>query len=75
MCSQEGNLILEPGPLYAKDGDKNRSESISYKILRGLAVCILTKVSLESGRFHAIVGIQMDIPLCLSRERGQYLPD
>ncbi|KAJ3592977.1 hypothetical protein NHX12_005315 [Muraenolepis orangiensis] len=32
---EEGNLILEPGPLFARDGDKNRSEAISYKILRG----------------------------------------
>ncbi|KAL1007780.1 hypothetical protein UPYG_G00091500 [Umbra pygmaea] len=32
---EEGALALEPGPLYAKDGDKNRSEPISYKILRG----------------------------------------
>ncbi|KAG7276847.1 hypothetical protein CRUP_007984, partial [Coryphaenoides rupestris] len=32
---EDGNLILEPGPLYAKDGDKNRNEPISYKILRG----------------------------------------
>ncbi|XP_026234069.1 cadherin-related family member 5 [Anabas testudineus] len=32
---EEGPLVLEPGPLYAKDGDKNRSEQISYRILRG----------------------------------------
>lgn len=28
--------MLEPGPVYAKDGDKNRSEQINYRILRGL---------------------------------------
>lgn len=33
---QEGPLVLEPGPVFAKDGDKNRSELISYRILRGL---------------------------------------
>ncbi|XP_071394869.1 cadherin-related family member 5 [Centroberyx affinis] len=32
---EDGPLTLEPGPLFAKDGDKNRSEQISYKILRG----------------------------------------
>uniref|UniRef100_A0A8C5DT22 Cadherin-related family member 5-like n=1 Tax=Gouania willdenowi TaxID=441366 RepID=A0A8C5DT22_GOUWI len=32
---EEGPLVLEPGPLFAKDGDKNRSEQISYRILRG----------------------------------------
>lgn len=32
---QEGALVLEPGPVFAKDGDKNRSEQISYRILRG----------------------------------------
>ncbi|XP_037551141.1 uncharacterized protein cdhr5a [Nematolebias whitei] len=32
---QEGPLVLEPGPVFAKDGDKNRSEHISYKILQG----------------------------------------
>ncbi|CAG5848572.1 unnamed protein product, partial [Menidia menidia] len=31
---QEGPLVLEPGPVYAKDGDRNRSEQISYRILR-----------------------------------------
>lgn len=33
---QDGPLVLEPGPVFAKDGDKNRSEQISYRILRGL---------------------------------------
>ncbi|KAG5269993.1 hypothetical protein AALO_G00187440 [Alosa alosa] len=32
---QEGPLPLQPGPIYAKDGDKNRNEQISYKILKG----------------------------------------
>ncbi|XP_045564944.1 cadherin-related family member 5 [Salmo salar] len=32
---EDGALSLEPGPLYAKDGDRNRSELISYRILRG----------------------------------------
>ncbi|XP_010867403.1 cadherin-related family member 5 [Esox lucius] len=32
---EDGALVLDPGPLYAKDGDRNRSEQISYKILRG----------------------------------------
>ncbi|XP_029977836.1 cadherin-related family member 5-like [Sphaeramia orbicularis] len=32
---EDGPLVLEPGPVFAKDGDKNRSEQISYKILRG----------------------------------------
>ncbi|XP_068170070.1 cadherin-related family member 5 [Antennarius striatus] len=32
---EEGPLVLEPGPIFAKDGDKNRSEQISYRILRG----------------------------------------
>ncbi|XP_062237435.1 cadherin-related family member 5 [Platichthys flesus] len=32
---EEGPLVLEPGPLFARDGDKNRSEQISYRILRG----------------------------------------
>ncbi|XP_054627785.1 cadherin-related family member 5 isoform X1 [Dunckerocampus dactyliophorus] len=32
---EEGPLMLEPGPVFAKDGDKNRSEQISYRILRG----------------------------------------
>ncbi|CAB1426121.1 unnamed protein product [Pleuronectes platessa] len=31
----EGPLVLEPGPVFARDGDKNRSEQISYRILRG----------------------------------------
>uniref|UniRef100_A0A8C7ICK7 Cadherin domain-containing protein n=1 Tax=Oncorhynchus kisutch TaxID=8019 RepID=A0A8C7ICK7_ONCKI len=32
---QDGALSLEPGPLYAKDGDRNRSEMINYRIIRG----------------------------------------
>ncbi|KAL2088452.1 hypothetical protein ACEWY4_015351 [Coilia grayii] len=32
---QEGPLQLQPGPVYAKDGDKSRNEQISYKILKG----------------------------------------
>ncbi|KAL3065906.1 hypothetical protein OYC64_015947 [Pagothenia borchgrevinki] len=32
---EDGPLVLEPGPVFAKDGDKNRSEVISYRILRG----------------------------------------
>ncbi|XP_034049880.1 cadherin-related family member 5 isoform X2 [Thalassophryne amazonica] len=32
---EEGPLALEPGPVFARDGDKNRSEQISYRILRG----------------------------------------
>lgn len=32
---EEGPLMLEPGPVFARDGDKNRSEHISYRILRG----------------------------------------
>uniref|UniRef100_H3CE78 Cadherin domain-containing protein n=1 Tax=Tetraodon nigroviridis TaxID=99883 RepID=H3CE78_TETNG len=32
---EDGPLVLEPGPLFARDGDKNRSEQISYRILRG----------------------------------------
>lgn len=32
---QDGPLVLEPGPLFARDGDKNRSEQINYRILRG----------------------------------------
>uniref|UniRef100_A0A087X6P8 Cadherin domain-containing protein n=1 Tax=Poecilia formosa TaxID=48698 RepID=A0A087X6P8_POEFO len=32
---EEGPLVLEPGPVFARDGDKNRSEPISYRILRG----------------------------------------
>ncbi|CAM4532069.1 unnamed protein product [Leuciscus chuanchicus] len=32
---QEGALQLQPGPVYARDGDKSRNEEISYKIVRG----------------------------------------
>ncbi|CAL1604791.1 unnamed protein product [Knipowitschia caucasica] len=32
---EEGPLVLEPGPVFAKDGDRNLSEQISYKILKG----------------------------------------
>ncbi|XP_061565061.1 cadherin-related family member 5 [Cololabis saira] len=32
---EEGPLVLEPGPVFAKDGDRNRSEQISYRIMRG----------------------------------------
>ncbi|XP_060742811.1 cadherin-related family member 5 isoform X2 [Tachysurus vachellii] len=32
---QEGPLQLQPGPIYARDGDKSRNEEISYKIVRG----------------------------------------
>ncbi|XP_015227070.1 PREDICTED: cadherin-related family member 5 [Cyprinodon variegatus] len=32
---EEGPLVLEPGPVFARDGDRNRSEPISYRILRG----------------------------------------
>ncbi|XP_066504295.1 cadherin-related family member 5 isoform X2 [Hoplias malabaricus] len=32
---QEGPLQLQPGPVYARDGDKSRNEEISYKIVRG----------------------------------------
>ncbi|KAL6113579.1 uncharacterized protein ACO6RY_11823 [Pungitius sinensis] len=32
---EDGPLVLEPGPVFAKDGDKNRSEQIIYRILRG----------------------------------------
>lgn len=35
FLSKEGPLQLQPGPIYAKDGDKNRNEQISYKILKG----------------------------------------
>ncbi|XP_064193155.1 cadherin-related family member 5-like [Anguilla rostrata] len=39
---EDGDLPLEPGPLYAEDGDKDRDEQISYKIVRGN----------EAGIFH-----------------------
>ncbi|XP_032417645.1 cadherin-related family member 5 isoform X2 [Xiphophorus hellerii] len=32
---EEGPLVLEPGPVFARDGDRNRSEPISYRMLRG----------------------------------------
>ncbi|XP_036443275.1 cadherin-related family member 5 [Colossoma macropomum] len=32
---QDGPLQLQPGPIYARDGDKSRNEEISYKIVRG----------------------------------------
>ncbi|XP_072517051.1 cadherin-related family member 5 isoform X2 [Salminus brasiliensis] len=32
---QDGPLQLQPGPVYARDGDRNRNEEISYKIVRG----------------------------------------
>lgn len=32
---EDGPLVLEPGPVFAKDGDRNRSEQISYRILKG----------------------------------------
>ncbi|XP_035991767.1 cadherin-related family member 5 [Fundulus heteroclitus] len=32
---EEGPLVLEPGPVFARDGDRNRSEPISYRVLRG----------------------------------------
>ncbi|KAK9972639.1 hypothetical protein ABG768_025930 [Culter alburnus] len=32
---QDGALQLQPGPVYARDGDKSRNEEISYKIVRG----------------------------------------
>ncbi|KAF5906097.1 cadherin-related family member 5-like isoform X1, partial [Clarias magur] len=32
---QEGPLHLQPGPIYARDGDKSRNEVISYKIVKG----------------------------------------
>ncbi|XP_022525706.2 cadherin-related family member 5 isoform X2 [Astyanax mexicanus] len=32
---QEGPLQLQPGPVYARDGDRSRNEEISYKIVRG----------------------------------------
>ncbi|XP_016887956.1 cadherin-related family member 5 isoform X2 [Cynoglossus semilaevis] len=32
---EEGALVLEPGPVFARDGDRNRSEIINYRILRG----------------------------------------
>ncbi|KAM4596365.1 cadherin-related family member 5 isoform 2-T2 [Fundulus diaphanus] len=28
-------LVLEPGPVFARDGDRNRSDPISYRVLRG----------------------------------------
>lgn len=36
LTLQDGPLVLEPGPVFARDGDRNRSEQISYRILRGL---------------------------------------
>ncbi|XP_052456745.1 cadherin-related family member 5-like isoform X1 [Carassius gibelio] len=32
---QDGALQFQPGPVYARDGDKSRNEEISYKIVRG----------------------------------------
>ncbi|KTF81273.1 hypothetical protein cypCar_00045389 [Cyprinus carpio] len=32
---QDGALQLQPGPVFARDGDKSRNEEISYKIVRG----------------------------------------
>ncbi|XP_065117701.1 cadherin-related family member 5 isoform X1 [Paramisgurnus dabryanus] len=32
---QDGALQLQPGPVYARDGDKSRNEEISYKIVKG----------------------------------------
>ncbi|XP_073763479.1 cadherin-related family member 5 isoform X3 [Danio rerio] len=32
---QDGALQLQPGPVYARDGDRSRNEEISYKIVRG----------------------------------------
>ncbi|KAJ8340084.1 hypothetical protein SKAU_G00347170 [Synaphobranchus kaupii] len=39
---EDGDLPLEPGPLDAVDGDKDRDEQMSYKIVRGN----------EAGIFH-----------------------
>ncbi|XP_061102783.1 cadherin-related family member 5-like [Conger conger] len=39
---EDGDLLLEPGPLSAVDGDKDRDEQISYKIVKGN----------EAGIFH-----------------------
>ncbi|XP_076879552.1 cadherin-related family member 5 isoform X2 [Brachyhypopomus gauderio] len=32
---QDGPVQMQPGPVYARDGDKSRNEEISYKIVRG----------------------------------------
>lgn len=32
---QSGPLILEPGPLYAIDGDKSLNEKVIYEIAAG----------------------------------------
>lgn len=63
MCgsAQEGPLVLEPGPVFARDGDKNRSEQISYRILRGLD-CILNQMrrSKWSQIYASIANVRKD---------------
>ncbi|XP_030231939.1 cadherin-related family member 5 [Gadus morhua] len=61
---EEGNLILEPGPLYAKDGDKNRSESISYKILRGNEGNIF-QINEETGNISMVKAADIVGPITL----------
>ncbi|CAL8243574.1 unnamed protein product [Lota lota] len=62
---EEGNLILEPGPLYAKDGDKNRSESISYKILRGNEGNIF-QINEETGNISMVKAADIVGPITLT---------
>ncbi|CAL8351408.1 unnamed protein product [Merluccius merluccius] len=62
---EEGNLILEPGPLYAKDGDKNRSEPISYKILRGNEGNIF-QINEETGNISMVKAADIVGPITLT---------
>lgn len=66
--------MLEPGPLFARDGDKNRSEQISYRILRGQ-----NRLG-GAGGWVGWGGSAVTLHATFSpsptlRERGQYLPD
>ncbi|XP_041755199.1 cadherin-related family member 5 isoform X3 [Coregonus clupeaformis] len=62
---EDGPLSLEPGPLYAKDGDRNRSELISYRILRGNEGSIF-QIDEETGNISMVKAADIAGPITLT---------
>ncbi|XP_041840572.1 cadherin-related family member 5 [Melanotaenia boesemani] len=62
---EEGPLVLEPGPVFAKDGDRNRSEQISYRILRGNEGNIF-QIDEETGNITMIKAADIIGPITLT---------
>ncbi|KAJ8406548.1 hypothetical protein AAFF_G00301220 [Aldrovandia affinis] len=62
---EDGDLPLEPGPLYAVDGDKDRDEQISYQIVRGNEAGIF-QVNENTGDMTMLKAADVEGPIILT---------